>query len=257
MPIHDWTRVNSGTFHNFHQNWTIDIHRALNGGILPPGYFAMTDQRVDGPEPDVIALRSREPSSLDGSSPPGGLAIAEAPPRAALVSRGSTDRAAYARKANRISIRHPFGNVVAIIEVVSPGNKDSVNAMRSFASEAIDFLRAGIHLVVIDLFPPTARDPDGIHAFLWEEMTGKVPELPPADKPLTIASYESGAEIVAYVNPVAVGEALPDTALFFAPGRYVNIPLEETYASSWGYTPMQIREWVEAPPGTPGFPSPD
>ena len=38
MPIHDWTRVSAGIYHSFHQDWTIEICRTLNRGILPPGY---------------------------------------------------------------------------------------------------------------------------------------------------------------------------------------------------------------------------
>ena len=45
MPIHDWTRVAAGVYHHFHQDWTIEISRRLNAGILPAGYFAMADQR--------------------------------------------------------------------------------------------------------------------------------------------------------------------------------------------------------------------
>jgi hypothetical protein len=37
MPIHDWTRVSFGTFHNFHQGWTITLRDALNAGRLPAG----------------------------------------------------------------------------------------------------------------------------------------------------------------------------------------------------------------------------
>ena len=55
MPIHDWTRVSAGTFHDFHQGWMIEIRNTLNRGVLPEGYYAMADQRVSGPEPDVIA----------------------------------------------------------------------------------------------------------------------------------------------------------------------------------------------------------
>ena len=75
MPIHDWTRVDAETYYDFHQDWTIEIRRTLNRGILPPGYFAMADQRVSGPEPDLVALR------LKGPEPTGGLAVAEVPPR--------------------------------------------------------------------------------------------------------------------------------------------------------------------------------
>jgi hypothetical protein len=30
MPIHDWTRVDAGIFHHFHQSWIPEISRALN-----------------------------------------------------------------------------------------------------------------------------------------------------------------------------------------------------------------------------------
>lgn len=35
MPLHDWTRVPSGLFHHFHQDWSIEITRALNRERLP------------------------------------------------------------------------------------------------------------------------------------------------------------------------------------------------------------------------------
>jgi hypothetical protein len=29
MPVHDWTRVSDGTFHDFHYSWVLEIKRAL------------------------------------------------------------------------------------------------------------------------------------------------------------------------------------------------------------------------------------
>jgi hypothetical protein len=34
MPIHDWTRVEAGLFHHFHQDWTIEICRTLNRDLV-------------------------------------------------------------------------------------------------------------------------------------------------------------------------------------------------------------------------------
>ena len=48
MPIHDWTRVPSGLFHDFHQRWTAEISNTLNRGIMPAGYYAYVEQRVGG-----------------------------------------------------------------------------------------------------------------------------------------------------------------------------------------------------------------
>lgn len=238
MPIHDWTRVVSGGYHSFHQAWTIQIFSELNRGLLPEGYSAFTDMKVEGYEPDVVAIRSF------GHTGPGGLAVAEAPPRVRQTARVESESAMYARKANRIVIREEFGAVVAIIEVVSPGNKDSVHAIRAFKSKAVEFLQRGVSLLVIDLFPPTPRDPEGIHALIWKELTDEPFAARPADKPLTVASYDAGGDVIAYVDPVAVGDALPDAPLFLAPGWYVNIPLETTYAASWEVTPKPVRDLV-------------
>ncbi|MBI3821509.1 MAG: hypothetical protein HY289_02390, partial [Planctomycetes bacterium] len=61
MPIHDWTRVDAGTFHFFHQRWISSLCDTLNTGGLPDGFFAMAEQIVGGPAPDVVALQATSP----------------------------------------------------------------------------------------------------------------------------------------------------------------------------------------------------
>lgn len=57
MPIHDWSRVNDGAFHDFHHDWTGQLRNALNGGLLPSGYYAQSEQSTPGANSDVLALR--------------------------------------------------------------------------------------------------------------------------------------------------------------------------------------------------------
>ncbi|MBY0395781.1 MAG: DUF4058 family protein, partial [Thermoleophilia bacterium] len=138
MPMHDWTRVEPGTYHNFHQDFIIELCRTLNREILPEGFIAMADQRVGGPEPDVVALR------LGGPDDRGGVAVAESPPAIRRAAAVESEAALYARKADRIAIRQGLGRVVAMIEVVSPGNKDTRAAVGGFVAKAVEFLRNGI-----------------------------------------------------------------------------------------------------------------
>ena len=56
MPIHDWTLVDDGLFHDFHQSWTVALRNALNSGVLPADYFALVEQHTDGPLPDMLTL---------------------------------------------------------------------------------------------------------------------------------------------------------------------------------------------------------
>jgi hypothetical protein len=242
MPIHDWTRVQSGLFHEFHQSWSVRIKDALNGGLLLKGYYALVEQKVDGPEPDVIAVEMKK-----RANPPSGAPTATLdPPKAALTAHIASDAVRYARKANRISIRHPLGEVVAVIEIVSPGNKDSRNSLRSFVEKAVAFLRNGIHLLIIDLFPPSNRDPQGIHKAIWDELTDEPFELPDG-KRLTLVAYQAGDGFTAYIEPVGVGNTMPDMPLFLEPGVHILVPLESTYAATWAVCPEPIRELVEPP----------
>ena len=184
MSIHDWTRGEAGDFHDFHQCWVIEIRNALNRGLLPPGYMAMAEQVTGRPIPDVVALPAR-----DEAAEPAGVAIATAPPTARVIAR--FEKANYAKRADRVVIKHGRGKVVAIIEIVSPGNKSSRNAMRSFVEKSADILSQGVHLLVVDLFPPTPRDPQGIHKAIWDEFGDEPFDAPPG-KPLIVASYIGG-----------------------------------------------------------------
>jgi len=238
MPVHNWKSAPSGLFHHFHQNWTVELCAVLNNGVLPSDFFALIEQKAVGVEPDVLTYvsKSRGPAPDSG----GGLAVATAPPKVRHSTR-ITDNETYARKANRIAVRTNFGELVASIELVSPGNKDGRRAIEAFVEKAVDFLNRGVNLLIIDLFPPTSRDPFGIHKLIWDEIREEPYDLP-ADKPLTIAAYEGAPEFAAYVESVGVGEPLPDAALFFQPGRYVPVPLEATYQRTWSLVPRAVKE---------------
>lgn len=234
----NWSRIKPGIFHDFHQVWSVEIRNCLNRTILPGGYSALVEQRVDGPEPDVIAVESGP------VEPAGNVGLLEAP-RTRLIRRTPDLAEQYARKANRISVYHELGHVVAVIEIVSPGNKSSRGALRSFVEKAAALLRAGIHLLVIDLFPPSTRDPQGIHQAIFAEFTDE-PFTPPATQPLTLVGYQSHGEITAYLEPVAVGEVLPDMPLFLTPRAHVLVPLETMYQATWSACPAPIRTLLEA-----------
>ena len=245
MPIHDWKRAPAGLFHHFHQRWTGELCDGLNSGVLPAGFFALIEQKAIGLEPDILALSSQAPPDpSNGHS--SGIAVATTPPKARFVTR-LTDRESYTRKANRVAIRNSFGELVAIIELVSPGNKDGKHAIRAFIEKVTEFLARGINVLIIDLFPPTPRDPQGIHKAIWDEIRDEPFELP-ADKSLTVAAYEADPSYTAYVEPVGVGDVLPPMPIFLDPGRYVLAPLEETYMRTWEKCPREMRERVENPP---------
>ena len=245
MPIHDWSRAPAGLFHHFHQRWAGAICDGLNDGRLPEGFYALVEQHAIGLIPDVLTLHTPRPTGPDLQGGGGGLAVADAPPRARFVSRAG-DEDLYAARANRVAVRNSAGRVVAVIEIVSPGNKNNRHALRSFVEKSLELLRQGVHLLVIDLFPPSPRDPQGIHPLIWGEVRDE-PFALPADKPLTLAAYAAGPPPTAYVEPVAVGDVLPDRPVFVDADRYVLVPLEAAYGETWSRCPREFREAVAAP----------
>jgi hypothetical protein len=240
VPIHNWTAVNPGLFHHFRLGWVAALSDALNRCGLPAGYFALMTPRKPAREPDVLTLKL--PQSADGNGhEDGGLAVATAPPKTRFVLQ--TDEDVYAAKADRIAIHHPLGDVVAVIEIVSPGNKASRTAIRSLVDKAVEFLRGGVHLLIVDLFPPSPRDLEGLHPLIWNEFREEPFELP-ADKRLTLASYTAGHAKTAYIEPVAVGDELPDMPVFLTVQHYVPVPLAATYATTWNVCPQPLRDAV-------------
>lgn len=247
MPVHDWTAVEVGVFHDFHHVWISSIRRALNSGLLPPDYYAMADQVAGPGNPDVLALQ-RRPVPPPNPSPATTATAASVASRVRFHDRAADERRATWRP-KQVAIRHKTGDrIVALVEIVSPNNKSGVSAINSFADKLATFISGGIHLLVLDLFPPGPRDPQGVHPLIWEPFHDVPFELP-ADKPLTLAAYAAGTVPESFVEAVAVGDALPDMPLFLSPDDGVDVPLEATYRAAWEEMPPRWREVLEPPGG--------
>ena len=111
MPIHHWTRVDAGVFHDFHQRWIIAISNLLNDGLLPDDYYAMAEQVAEGPIPDVVTLE-RLDGTLDIEDPSmrdsrGGVALVEVPPKTKYSHAADIDL--YACRATHVTVRHVSG----------------------------------------------------------------------------------------------------------------------------------------------------
>lgn len=116
----------------------------------------------------------------------------------------------------------------------------------------IDFLRAGVNVLVVDLFPPTPRDPFGVHKAIWDEIEERDFGFP-EDERRILASYETGDVQAFYVEAVGVGDVLPDMPLFLKGGWQVPVPLESTYEATWKTGSDDFRLVVE----TGVMPEPD
>lgn len=252
--------MTAGTFHHFHSLWIADISRCLNEHFLPPGFYAMAEQHAGRLVPDILTLTSPqwisrvECSRVDYVSdcdtdeaderksplPEGAMALSETPPQVSFRSVPS-DAKIYREKRQTIAIRQePTSRIVAMIEIVSPGNKDGSKAMNEFVSKSLEVMNAGIHLLIVDLFPTSSSNPEGIHALLWDD-----PFELPVDRRLTLVSYRIDQLNEAFIEPVAVGHSMPDMPVFLDPAWYVNVPLTSTYESAWRGVPKPFQHVLE------------
>lgn len=246
MPAHDWSRVEDGIFHDFHLAWIGELRRVLNAGLLPPDHYALGEQIVGDFGPDVLTLRVAPPADSNGApqAPSGTVAVATAPPQVSLVAHAVQE--SYTRRQRSLVIRHTSNHrIVAVIEVLSRGNKASQHAVRSLLDKLLGALQHGIHLLLLDLHPPGPRDSDGIHGLVWQELTGEVYQHPPT-RPLTLVAYSAGPVKTAYVQPLAVGDALSEMPLFLSADHYVNVPLERAYLGAYEGVPQFYRAVLEA-----------
>lgn len=240
MPVHDWTRVGDGTFHDFHYSWVLEIKRALMRGLLPEGYYVMAEQfGADLGAPDVLTLQERNPQSESAGPLSGTATLTETPP--IVQTRMTIARDTYARSRRTLTIRHTSDDrIVAMIEVLSPGNKSSRHALRSFLDKVVAALDGGIHLLLVDVHPPGARDPQGIHGAILNEIGTEEYHLD-GQRPLTVASYIGGKIVEAFVAHFAVGESIPQMPLFLTPENYVLVPLDSAYLAAWADVPRPYQ----------------
>ncbi len=245
MPVHDWTRVDAGVFHSFHAAWITHLMGRFNGGLLPAGYYALAEQHASKRIADILTLEVSEPS------PPWNpvlrdraVAVADSPPKVDLKLVADA-KAAYRTLRRTLTIRHVSGHrVVALLEIVSPGNIDRASSVQEFVAKIDSAIEAGLHVLAVDLFPPGKHDPEGIHGAIWAPYASEAHQVP-SDRPLTLSSYVGFPVVEAYVKHLAVGAAIPDMPLFIDTDCYVEVPLDATYGSAFQDMPAFWREVVE------------
>lgn len=253
MPVHDWTKVDAGIFHDLHVAWIGELRTILNDGLLPDGFYALAEQHAGKPIADVLTLHGgvAPPSGARFGLPPdssgGGAALAEAPPR---VRHRRTVVPSAAGLRRSIALRHVSGHrLIALIEILSPANKDRPDSIDAFCEKVAAALNAGVNVLVVDLFPPGPHDPNGMHGALLDRLAVAIEpdeDEPSADEPLMLVAYTGPPPIDLYVERAAPGVPLPDMPLFLDRDHYVNVPLAATYESAYRGMPAYWRDVLES-----------
>src|SRR4029077_15564646 len=113
-----------------------------------------------------------------------------------------------------------------------------------FVSKAVELLRGGVHMVIVDLFPPGPRDLQGIHKEIWDQFIDNDFALP-APNARTLAAYRGGAYPEAFLEFPILQSPLASMPLFLTEEIYVVLPLERTYAAAFGGMPAYWQNILE------------
>ena len=231
MPLRDHFRpptTRHGSWESLHGMWPAVIVQQLRRQ-LPPGFVSALRVHL-GPyfEIDVAAYENDAPG-VGPSTGEGGGAATLAPPRPTwAVETDVPEDDEYEVQIYRADEER---QLVAVIEIVSPANKDRPDKRRAFVGKCAALLRKGVAVSVVDVV--TVR-----HANLYAEVMAFVghpdPTLGP-DPPATYAascrwvSGERRARLEAWAHPMAVGAPLPPLPIWLADDVSVVFDLERSY----------------------------
>ncbi len=212
----------------FHGAWAAAMARLLNGGVLPPGYYAVPFLDRDGPvEIDVAALREFEVAASAGAPGESQPWTPAAPGFAVAVEWPSVDDV-------RVEVLTDDGDprVAAAIELVSPRNTDRPRAREAFAAKCADYLGGGCGVVVVDVV--TTR---------WADLQADLLAMLGADAAveasgaLSAVSYRSvirdgEGQLLGWPVTLEVGRPLPTVPLWLGADLAVRLDLEASHSAA-------------------------
>src|SRR5262249_55912387 len=217
-------------WNTFHHAWAATIARLLNRRLLPEHYFAAPNVQF-GPRVEIDVGTFEQAAAPASHAEPAAVTLTTLP-TTAVIPAGFPDRI-------EVVILHQEGGpqIVAAIELVSPSNKDRPATRRAFVAKMSSYLQQGIALSVIDLVTSRSAHLHNEWIHWMQATTGRMEDT--ARAPLYADSYrpvqrgEHGA-IEMWLNPLRVGDLLPNLPLFLRGDLCIEVPLEETYLETCG-----------------------
>ena len=213
---------------SLHSAWANALCQQLNQGPLPPRYFAEVHVRL-GTLVEVDLGTFDEHAAVADGAGEGGVAT-WAPPRPTRVvplDFGHPDLFEV-----RVHTDQEGPRLVAVVELVSPANKDRPGHRHLFAAKCDSLLQQGIGLVVVDVVTERSGN---LHAALLDLLEVPPEVTPPPD--LYAGAYRSVAagealRLEYWLEGLAVGSPLPTLPLWIGPDLCLPLELEQAYAAA-------------------------
>jgi hypothetical protein len=232
MPLRDHFRPPwSERYHweGFHSAWVNTIVRSLNTTVLPDAYRAEPQVHLGARiEADVATWESPSgdrdaPASSDGDAAPASWSPA-AHVETAVVDLDDLDVYEV-----RIVEDRGDARLAAVLELVSPANKDRPEHRAAFTAKCIAYLRRRVSVIVVDVVTERRAD-------LHEELLRLLAEERESESngDLYSVAYRSRKEknqwrLDFVRTPLEVGQMLPTVPLWLNEAMTLPLDLEATY----------------------------
>jgi hypothetical protein len=237
MPLLDHFRPPVSSEHSwesFHSTWANAMMTALNRA-LPRRYIAEIQINIGRQvEADVAEFdRGFEPEDGDPGNGSGGLAV-QAQPYAPPVAMATIPAVFPDDIAVHVRDRVRGRLLLAVIELVSPANKDSPESRRAFAAKCAARLQRGIGLVTLDIVSDMFFN---LHEELSRLMGHAEPYQMSPETHTYAAAYRPARrddenQIDVWTFPLTVGKSLPVVPLALRATTTVPLDLESTYSEA-------------------------
>jgi len=218
----------------FHSLWAATMVRRLNRGLLPPGYHAEPRVRLGTLAEVDVGTREERAAAVHGglAGSNGGVAVYSPP---APVLTIETDLSQEDLFEVQVFDDELGENLVAAIELISPGNKDRPQSRHEFVVKCASLLKAHVSLVLIDIV--TNR-----HANLFKDLMEYL-EIRDLVDPFHGSLYccsllprgkNGHAKVNIWPETLQVGAVLPRLPLWLHDELAVPLDLESTYEETCG-----------------------
>lgn len=218
---------------SFHSSWATRIADALTERWLPPNYIAEEHVHI-GPSVEIDVGTFERDALPSGEER--GEAVATVSPK--LWTPPAPDGVLPAVFPDTFEIRvlclDSGPKLVAVIELISPGNKDRSPERRAFATKCASYLYQGISLILVDIV--TNRRANLHNEILRVMETAETLQLAPECSLYAVAYrplHRDGTDAVdVWRSPLTLGQPLPVLPLSLRADLVLPVDFEATYAEA-------------------------
>ena len=233
MPLRDHFRPPVSTRSSWeavHGGWPMVIVQRL-AAVLPDQYVAEPRVHLGSQiEVDIATFEGNQPASSNSAwKAREGVATAWLPAEPTLAVE--TELADADEYEVRVYDAEHGRRLVAVIELVSPRNKDRFESRSQFVAKCAALLRQGVCVVLVDLVTTRAAN---LYTELLEWVGERDPSLVGEPPPIYAASCRwqrrgAGHWLEAWNKSMNVGQALPVLPLWLSEDRAIPLDLEASY----------------------------